>query len=141
MRAAEADGPCRSSLTFTSGSAGDYPLPDFTAGSIQCGALHSLTKATAKELGRNPSKALMGKGAGVRVNCVSPGAVQTEMWDAIPERAREGVLAGMGSAVPNGRVGMPKDVAESYLGLLRDWGVTGGIVESDGGQHLGGMDF
>lgn len=39
----------------------------------------------------------------------------------------------MGEKMATGRAGQPEDVAESYLALLKDWNMTGGMVRTDGG--------
>lgn len=94
------------------------------------GALEALTGVLAAELG--PQQ--------VRVNCVRPGGVHTE----INERAGLGTaeqvearLRGLGSAHALGRIGTVEEVAEAvgYLATAR-W-ATGSILTIDGGLALG----
>ena len=59
--------------------------------------LIGMTKSLAKELG----------GRGVTVNAVAPGYIATDMTAALPDAAREAMLA----AIPAGRPGTPEDVA------------------------------
>ena len=79
-----------------------------------------LTKALAKEVG--PS--------GIRVNCVAPGAIDTDMnkklgGDAIKELCEE---------TPLGRLGSPEEVARAILFLADDDGfITGQVLSPNGG--------
>ena len=86
------------------------------------GAVISLTKALAKELG--PS--------GIRVNCVAPGVILTDMCASVdPE-----VLAEMGEEAPVGRNGTPEDVAEAFAYLAQADFVTGQILPVNGGYVI-----
>lgn len=73
--------------------------------------------------------------SGVRVNCIVPGFIETEMLARIPDAAR----ATMASRVPQGRTGTAQDVAEVAAFLLSDaaahvtaqsWAVDGGILNT-----------
>ena len=86
------------------------------------GAVIALTKALAKELG--PS--------GVRVNCVAPGVILTDMCANVdPE-----VLAEMAEEAPVGRNGKPEDVAEAFAYLADAGFVTGQILPVNGGYIM-----
>ena len=75
------------------------------------GAVITLTQALAKELG--PS--------GIRVNCVAPGVILTDMCATVePE-----ILAEMASETPVGRNGTPMDVAKAMEYLANAEFVTG----------------
>ncbi|MEU8250322.1 SDR family oxidoreductase [Nonomuraea sp. NPDC048916] len=94
------------------------------------GALESLTGVLASELGSQ----------GVRVNCVRPGAVFTE----INERAGLGTseeaharLQGLAGAHALGRIGTTEEVAEAVVYLACAEWVTGSILTVDGGLALG----
>ena len=70
-------------------------------------------------------------GPEIRVNAVAPGLIDTpwtETWDEIRARVRE--------ATPLRRSGLPDDVAEATLGLLRSTYTTGEVLLVDGGMHL-----
>ena len=83
------------------------------------GAVIALTKALAKELG--PS--------GVRVNCVAPGVVETDMCANVdPE-----ILQAMAEENCVGRNGKPEDVARAMLYLADADFVTGQVIPVNGG--------
>ncbi|CBQ71569.1 conserved hypothetcial protein [Sporisorium reilianum SRZ2] len=72
----------------------------------------------------------------IRVNGVSPGPVETELWSAIPEEQRKGFLDQMGSKLLTGKVGAAEDVANVYVYLLKDRNATGQVVVTDGGSTV-----
>ena len=83
------------------------------------GAIIALTKALAKELG--PS--------GIRVNCVAPGVILTDMCaDIDPE-----ILEELRQESPIGRNGTPDDVAQSIEYLANASFVTGQVLGVNGG--------
>ena len=86
------------------------------------GAVIALTKALAKELG--PS--------GVRVNCVAPGVILTDMCANVePE-----ILAEMAEETPAGRNGTPQDVAKAMAYLADAEFVTGHVLSVNGGYVI-----
>ncbi|MBR2889427.1 MAG: SDR family oxidoreductase [Oscillospiraceae bacterium] len=86
------------------------------------GAVIALTKALAKELG--PS--------GIRVNCVAPGVILTDMCATVdPE-----VLADMAEEAPVGRNGRPEDVAKAMAYLADAEFVTGQVLPVNGGYIM-----
>ena len=86
------------------------------------GAVIALTKALAKELG--PS--------GVRVNCVAPGVILTDMCASVdPE-----ILAEMAEETPVGRNGTPMDVAKAMAYLAEADFITGQILPVNGGYVI-----
>ncbi len=86
------------------------------------GAVIALTKALAKELG--PS--------GVRVNCVAPGVIQTDMCaDVDPE-----IMAAMAQETPLGRNGTPEDVASAMVYLAEADFITGQVLPVNGGYVI-----
>ena len=86
------------------------------------GAVIALTKALAKELG--PS--------GIRVNCVAPGVILTDMCAAVdPE-----ILSGMAEETPLGRNGNPRDVAKAIAYLADADFVTGQVLGVNGGYVI-----
>jgi NAD(P)-dependent dehydrogenase (short-subunit alcohol dehydrogenase family) len=49
------------------------------------------------------------------------------------DEAREKMMERMGEKCATGRAGQPEDVAESYLAILNDGNMTGGLIRTDGG--------
>lgn len=86
------------------------------------GAVIALTQALAKELG--PS--------GIRVNCVAPGVILTDMCAGVaPE-----ILAEMAADTPVGRNGSPMDVAKAMEYLANAEFVTGQVLSVNGGYVI-----
>lgn len=83
------------------------------------GAVMSFTKALAKELA--PSK--------VRVNCVSPGVIDTGMNSHLTGDEMEQLIDG----IPLGRIGYPEDVAKACVYLADADYVTGEVLSVGGG--------
>ena len=86
--------------------------------------MRRLTAALAQEL------------APTRVNIVSPGWVDTPMWDELVGEAKAGYFAAMAGRVPAGKVAAPADVAPAYLYLMEAEFMTGETIHIDGGQRL-----
>ena len=86
------------------------------------GAVIALTKALAKELG--PS--------GIRVNCVAPGVIMTDMCANVDPQ----ILADMAEENPVGRNGTPEDVAKAMAFLADAEFVTGQILPVNGGYIM-----
>ena len=74
--------------------------------------------------------------APIRVNCVVPGAVDTELWSGMPEDHKKGMFEQIEKSLPTGRVASADDIAESYLYVLRDRNITGTSIHSNGGNFL-----
>jgi 3-oxoacyl-[acyl-carrier protein] reductase len=85
--------------------------------------------------------ALEFSGYGITVNGVEPGNILTE---AIQEHRGPAYIASMEAAIPLGRLGTPRDVANAFLYLASDDAsyVTGTTIVVDGGQLIPeGADF
>ncbi|EXJ85824.1 hypothetical protein A1O1_06193 [Capronia coronata CBS 617.96] len=112
-----------SSITLTTGAAAEKPAEGWTVISSFASGLFGMVRGLALEL--RP----------VRVNLVSPGAVVTELWDALGPN-KEAAMAEYAKKQATGRVGAVEDVVESYLFLMKDRNATGTVAKSDGGVFL-----
>ena len=100
---------------------------------------YSATKAGINGFIR--SAALEFSGYGITVNGVEPGNILTE---AIQEQRGAAFIKNMENAIPLGRLGSPRDVANAFLFLASDDAsyITGTTIVVDGGQLLPeGADF
>ena len=97
-----------------------------------CEVAYSCTKAALIGLTRSLGMELAP--SGIRVNCVAPGVIDTDMLSALPEGTTE-ELARM---TPMGRLGTPEDIAETAAFLASDASafMTGQVLTSDGGFIL-----
>ena len=84
-------------------------------------ALVGFTKSLAKELG----------GRNIRVNCIAPGYITTDMTEKIPEKVKKELL----KSIPLRREGTPEEVANVCLFLASDLAsyITGTVVHVNGG--------
>ncbi|EED21574.1 oxidoreductase, short chain dehydrogenase/reductase family [Talaromyces stipitatus ATCC 10500] len=97
-----------SSITLTSGSQSLKPMPNWTAVVAYSTGTEGMMRGLAVDL------------APIRVNCVAPGAVHTELFNDISADRLDSVLESMASATLVGKVGKPEDVAEAYLYAMKD---------------------
>ena len=84
-------------------------------------AIIGMTKALAKEMG----------GAGIRVNCVCPGVIDTDMIAGFDQQA----IDELAEETPLGRIGKPEDVAKTVAFLAGEQAafVTGQVLGVNGG--------
>lgn len=82
-----------------------------------------LTKALAKEVAAY----------NIRVNCVAPGFIQTDMTAGLKDDLKQKFTA----TIPLGRFGSAQDVAQCVLFLLSERAnyLTGQVIKVDGGLH------
>ncbi|RFB79626.1 SDR family oxidoreductase [Methylovirgula sp. 4M-Z18] len=112
------------SITFTSGIAAYRPAPKGSVVAAINGALESLTYALAIEL------------APLRVNVVSPGWVDTPIWESIAGSDKTERLAAMAKRLLVGRIGAAEDIAQAIASLMHNPFITGTLLHVDGGQRL-----
>ena len=103
------------------GQAGQYGQVNYAAAKS---GIHGFTKALAQE----------GARAGITVNAIAPGYIDTEMVAAVPED----VLAKIVARIPVGRLGKAEEIARAVVFLCgEDAGfVTGSTLSINGGQHM-----
>jgi len=73
--------------------------------------------------------------APVRVNCVCPGLIETEMWDRFPEDRRDRVMALTQRQLVR-RPGRTDEAGEVYLTCMRNSFLTGQVIKIEGGIAL-----
>jgi acetoacetyl-CoA reductase len=103
------------------GQAGQYGQVNYAAAKS---GIHGFTKALAQE----------GARAGITVNAIAPGYINTDMVRAVPED----VLEKIKQRIPVGRLGEASEIARGVLFLVSDDGgfVTGSTLSINGGQHM-----
>lgn len=102
-----------------------------TAGA-SCEVTYSCTKAALIGLTRSLAAELAP--THIRVNCVAPGVIRTDMLDALPAE----VLPQLAQETPMGRLGTPEDIAHAVAFLASDKAdfITGQVLTCDGGFIL-----
>ena len=111
-----------------SSMASQYGIPKVIAYTASKAAIEGMTRAMAVEL--SPK--------GIRVNCVAPGFIATDMsakaLNNDPERKQKAL-----SRTPMGELGHPSDVGDAVLFLASDAAryITGVVLPVDGGNSIG----
>src|SRR3546814_5303198 len=103
------------------GQAGQYGQVNYAAAKS---GIHGVTKALAQE----------GARAGVTVNAIAPGYIDTEMVAAVPPEVLEKIVA----RIPVNRLGKAEEIARGVAFLCaEDAGfITGSTLSINGGQHM-----
>jgi NAD(P)-dependent dehydrogenase (short-subunit alcohol dehydrogenase family) len=109
------------SLTLVSGFLSIRPRPNSAIVGAANGAIESLARGLALEL------------APVRVNCVSPGIIDTPLRAAMPEAARKEMLDKIAAGLPVRRVGLAEDIAQQIMAFMKNGFASGSIVYIEGG--------
>lgn len=91
-----------SSIILSGAVVSERPQPNWGIITTWANALIGVNKALALDL------------APVRVNLVSPGRSQTELWDWISEDKKAETFKELGKVLPTGVFGKPEDIAEAY---------------------------
>ncbi|MEW6347353.1 MAG: SDR family oxidoreductase [Pseudomonadota bacterium] len=112
------------SLTFVSGYLSVRPKKGAAIQGAINAALEGLTRGLALEF------------APVRVNCVSPGLVMTELYDALEGDARQAMFDGAAARLPAGLVGTPAHIAIQIIAFITNPYITGSTVYVDGGGAI-----
>ena len=97
-----------------------------------CEVAYSATKAAIIGLTRSLAAELAP--SGIRVNCVAPGVIHTDMVEVLGEDT----LRSLAEETPMGRLGKPEDVAAAVAFFCREESafVTGQVLTADGGFIL-----
>ncbi|WP_174298612.1 acetoacetyl-CoA reductase [Sphingomonas bacterium] len=103
------------------GQAGQYGQVNYAAAKS---GIHGFTKALAQE----------GARAGVTVNAIAPGYIDTDMVAAVPDDVLEKIV----SRIPVGRLGQAEEIARGVAFLCSEEAgfVTGSTLSINGGQHM-----
>jgi NAD(P)-dependent dehydrogenase (short-subunit alcohol dehydrogenase family) len=115
------------SITLVSGGAAHRALPGMVNVAAVNGAIEAVVPTLAREL------------APTRVNCISPGTLNTGYWRGVPDEALQGIFGRVAGALPAGRVGTADDVAEAAVFLMTSSFVTGQVLQVDGGLELSSL--
>lgn len=108
-------------ISSINGQKGQFGQANYAAAKA---GMHGFTKALAQEVARK----------GVTVNTVSPGYIDTDMIQAVPDNIRQSIM----SQIPVGRFGKPEDVAHVVSFLIQeDSGfITGANIATNGGHFM-----
>jgi len=103
------------------GQAGQYGQVNYAAAKS---GIHGFTKALSQE----------GARAGVTVNAIAPGYIDTDMVAAVPADVLEKIVA----KIPVGRLGQAQEIARGVAFLCSEEAgfVTGSTLSITGGQHM-----
>ena len=112
------------SIGLTSGTAGIRPGAGWSVASAICAAMEGFVRAMAVEL------------SPIRVNCVIPGVIRTPLWDSMGQLERDKLFHQISNSSLVKRVGLPDDVAEGFLYLMKQRNGTGQSLLIDGGAVL-----
>jgi NAD(P)-dependent dehydrogenase (short-subunit alcohol dehydrogenase family) len=97
-------------------------------------AIYAASKAAVRTLARNFSTEFIPRG--IRVNVVSPGAIETPIWDRVPDKERAGAIKRrVVASTPLGRIGRAEEVAAAVVFLASDESsfMAGTEITIDGG--------
>jgi NAD(P)-dependent dehydrogenase (short-subunit alcohol dehydrogenase family) len=112
------------SLTFISGYLAVRP----SKSSVLQGAINAAIEALGRGLALELSP--------VRVNTVSPGTIETPLWDKVEAGARQAMFDATAAKLPARRIGQPEDIAQAVLYLATNGYATGSTVLVDGGGAI-----
>jgi NAD(P)-dependent dehydrogenase (short-subunit alcohol dehydrogenase family) len=115
--------PADGSIVLFSGIAAWSPAPGRLVMGVTNAAASSLAAHLAVEL------------APIRVNAVSPGIIDSGVWDGMPEAARTAFFDAAAGGTLAGRVGTRTDIADAVIYLLGASYVTGQTLHIEGGAR------
>jgi acetoacetyl-CoA reductase len=108
-------------ISSINGQKGQFGQSNYAAAKA---GMHGFTKALAQEVAKK----------GITVNTVSPGYIDTDMIQAVPDNIRQSIVA----QIPVGRFGRPEDVAHVVSFLMQDDSgfITGANIATNGGHFM-----
>jgi NAD(P)-dependent dehydrogenase (short-subunit alcohol dehydrogenase family) len=112
------------SLTFIGGKLATRPTPGTALIASVNSAIEGLTRGLAVDL------------APTRVNTISPGVIDTPLWDQMAPAARQAMYQKASETLPARRVGQPADVAQALVFLMTNPFMTGHVLHLEGGALL-----
>ena len=112
-------------IILFSGVLSRRPGVNCTALGAACAAIEALARGLALELGPR-----------LRVNCIAPGMVRTELHDRVSAERRETMFRTTGASLPVGRIGRPEEIAEAVLLAATCGYMTGHVLDVDGGHMV-----
>ena len=112
------------SFTFFSGVAAFKPAVGYLGVAITNGAADFLRRSLALEM------------APVRVNAISPGVIDTGIWDSLGEDGKAAYFEYFRTHNPARRIGTVDDITEAVLFAMTNEFLTGTTLQVDGGEPL-----
>ncbi|MDP4251919.1 MAG: SDR family oxidoreductase [Bacteroidota bacterium] len=116
------------SIINISSMASQYGIPKVIAYSASKSAIEGMTRAMAVDLSPR----------GIRVNCIAPGFIETEMSSKALNGDQERMQKVL-SRTPMGTLGRPEDIAEAafFFATASSRFITGVVLPVDGGNSIG----
>ncbi len=105
-------------------------------------AIYAASKAALRTLARSFSTEFIPRG--IRVNVVSPGPIETPIWDKLPADKADAIKRRVVAGIPMGRMGTAEEVASAVLFLASDESsfmagteitIDGGVTEMPGAER------
>ena len=112
------------SFTLFSGVAAFKPAVGYLGVAITNGAADFLARCLALEL------------APIRVNAISPGVIDTGIWDSLGEQGKQDYFEHFRTRNPARRIGTVQDIADAVLFAMTNPFLTGVALRVDGGEPL-----
>lgn len=111
-------------------------------GLIGLQGIHAYAAAKGGVIALTRSMAVAHGKDNIRINCICPGTIQTEVWEPMLERNPK-ILEEITPWYPLGRIGQPIDIANAALFLASDEAnfATGAVFVIDGGLTAGNHQF
>ena len=111
-------------------------------GLIGLQGIHAYAAAKGGVIALTRSMAIAHGKDNIRINCICPGTIQTEVWEPMLERNPK-ILEELTQWYPLGRIGQPIDIANAALFLASDEAnfATGTVLVIDGGLTAGNHQF